>query len=149
MVVTAQSVSTGSRARASSTTASASASASIVNGPVATAATRTSSTRAHAMSRGVSPITTVRSRGQGGSEARPRAIAGSRPRSSWSEPKPPCPASKKRPTPARASFSRATGSRFPVTSESRNSSGRDDSSSSSSTIPGATFADRSAGQSRA
>ena len=58
----AQSLSTGSKARAPSTTASASASASALNGPVATAATRTRSARAHAMSRGVSPITIVRSR---------------------------------------------------------------------------------------
>ena len=41
-------------------------------GPVATAATRTSSTRAQWMSRGVSPITTVRSRAQGGAKPGPR-----------------------------------------------------------------------------
>ena len=43
------------------------------NGPVGTATTRTPSARAQAMSRGVSPITTVRSRGHGASpfQARP------------------------------------------------------------------------------
>ena len=67
----------GSSERASSATASASASASTANGPVATAATRTPSARAQAMSRGVSPMTTVRSRGHGGSDIRARAIGGS------------------------------------------------------------------------
>ena len=142
----AKSSSTGSRARASSTTASASASCSIGYGPVATAATRTRSARAHAMSRGVSPITTVRSRGQ--SPARRRAMAGSSAREAWSEAKPPWPGSKKRPSPARSSLRRATGSRLPVTSEIRNSSGRAASASSSSTMPGSTRSDRSAGQSR-
>ena len=142
----AKSSSTGSRARASSTTASASASCSIGYGPVATAATRTRSARAHAMSRGVSPITTVRSRGQ--SPARCRAMAGSSAREAWSDAKPPWPGSKKRPSPARSSLRRATGSRLPVTSEIRNSSGRAASASSSSTMPGSTRSDRSAGHSR-
>ena len=61
-------------------------------GPVATATTRTPSARAQAMSRGVSPITTVRSRGHGGSRG---AGAGDRRQlaraSSASEPKPPWP----------------------------------------------------------
>ena len=89
-----QSSSTGSRARALSTTASASASASTPNGPVPTATTRTPSARAHAMSRGVSPITTVRSRGHAGSAARERAIGTSAVRSSASEPNAPCPRAK-------------------------------------------------------
>ena len=42
--------------------------------------------------------------------------------------------------PAAASLIRATGSKLPVTSASRNSEGRADNASSSSTIPGATFA---------
>ena len=90
--VAAQSARTGSTARTSSTTASAPASASAPNGPVAIAITRTRSARAQAMSRGVSPITTVRSRAQ--PPARARAIAGSSPRSSASEPKPPWPGAK-------------------------------------------------------
>ena len=49
---------------------------------------------------------------RGRSAAAPRA-------SSASEPKPPWPGSKKSPMPARASLSRATGSKLPVTSEER------------------------------
>ena len=60
------------------------------NGPVATATTRSPSARAQAMSRGVSPITTVRSRGHVAGAARGRS-AGRRSRSSASEPKPPWP----------------------------------------------------------
>ena len=98
-----------------------------------------SSARAQAMSRGVSPITTVRSRGHAGRRARARDRRQLGPRSSWSEPKPPWPRLEVvRRCRRAASLSRATGSRLPVTSESRKSSGRAASASSSSTIPGAT-----------
>ncbi len=65
-------------------------------GPVVTAMQRRSSACAQAMSRGVSPITIVCSRGQelaspAASPARRRAIGGSIVRSSESEPKPPWP----------------------------------------------------------
>ena len=71
------------------------------------------------MSRGVSPMTQVSSRGCGqlAEPARSRAIAGSAIRSSSSEPNPPWPGAKYRPSPARWSLSRAIGSRLPVTSE--------------------------------
>ena len=54
--------------------------------------------------------------------ARRRAMPGRSARSSESEPKPPCPDGKWCPTPARASLSRATGSKLPVTSDSWTSS---------------------------
>ena len=75
-----------------------------------------------------------------------RAIGGSSARRAWSEPKPPWPAGKRWPIPARSSLSRAIGSRLPVTSESLNVSARSASASSSSTIPGASRCERSAGQ---
>ena len=74
--------------------ASASSSLRPRTGPLVTAMQRTSSACAQAMSRGVSPITTVLPRGQevaspAVSPARRRAIGGSIERSSESEPKPP------------------------------------------------------------
>ena len=76
---------------ASRATVSAPASSSTPNGPVATATQRTPSAAAHAMSSGVSPITTVRSRACGAPRdpARRRAIAGSAARSSASDPNAP------------------------------------------------------------
>ena len=98
--------------------------AGAANGPVATATQRRPSARAHAMSRGVSPITTARSRGHArpSGPARRRAIRGRSARSSESEPKPPWPDAKWCPRPARLSFRRAIGSRLPVTRDRRTSS---------------------------
>ena len=115
-----------------------------------TATQRKLSACAQAMSRGVSPITTVWARGHevaspAASPARRRAIGGSIARSSESEPKPPWPRANQCPIPAALSFIRATGSKLPVTSESCTSS-RAFSDSSNSGIPSTTIADRSAGQ---
>ena len=95
----------------------------------------TPSARAQAMSRGVSPITIVWSRGRGAVPARRRAIGGSAPRSSESDPNAPWPPGSHRPIPARLSFSRATGSKLPVRSASVTPS-RAASQGSSSAIPG-------------
>ena len=78
------------------------------------------------------------------SPARRRAIAGSSVRSSASEPKPPWPAAKKPPSPARSSLSRATASRLPVTSDRRTPSRAARSASTRST-PGASRSRRSGG----
>ena len=118
--------------------------------PVVTATQRRLSACAQAMSCGVSPITTVCSRGHevaspAASPARRRAIGGSTARSSESEPKPPWPRANQCPIPAAWSFIRATGSKLPVTSESSTSS-RASSDSSSSGMPSTTRLERSAGQ---
>ena len=103
----ASAASASGRSRSDPSSASAPARSSAPNGPVGTATTCTPSARAQAMSRGVSPMTTVRSRGHGASPfharpARARATGGRSARSGESEPNPPWPASKWRPMPGGA-----------------------------------------------
>ena len=122
----AKSSSTGSRARASSTTASASASASTANGPVATAATRTLvGARAGDVARRVADHDRALARPRRVRAPRARAIAGSSAALLVVGAEA---ALARLEVVARARHARAcrraTGSRLPVTSESRNSSGR-------------------------
>ena len=142
----AKSSSTGSRARASSTTASASA--SCLDGERAGGDRRDADVvgpRAGDVARGVADHHGALARpvaGAGAGDARQLARA-TRGRSRSR----PGRARSSAPIPARPSLSRAIGSRLPVTSESRNSSGRAASASSSSGTPGATRSARSGGHS--
>ena len=116
----------------------------------ATATTRTPSARAHAMSRGVSPITTVRSRGHGaavqraGARARDRRQVGAVSRVGAEA----ALARRRRAAdPGARELQPRDGSRLPVTSESRIASAARSSASSASSTPGATCAERSSGTS--